>query len=379
MVSISKQSEPEQSKGAGVAIRAPGGGKIKKLLSMGGTFLTVVVLTGLLWVWAEQSQLKTKEIPLSFVLATGADSSLVLLSVNDGFGQEARDDTATGGKRIREVKVVFEGTRNRLRELQADRQSGKLKLLSYLSEVTYGTGEHKIAVIDLLNANDELRARGITVVKAEPENIRVTLDKWVRIKIKLALKAKAQGQRFNASIEPPEIEVGVPSTLKDVLQPEELLVDLVGADPERITPGMKVPATVSGKLGGFAVRPTLLKVIVTLRPRKQSDDKLEGLPLYAILPVDMINKYNVMFGEDADKIVNVTVVGPTAELEKLKTASQEKVRAYIRLGSKHIKSPSMDGYYTITVEFELDEDVHEVDVSGSPKTVKVRLEKKPTD
>ncbi len=379
MVSTSKQSEPEQLKGAGVAVRASGGGKIKKLLSMGGTFLTVVVLTGLLWVWAEQSQLVSQEIRLSFVLDTGADSSLVLLSVDDGSGQEARDDTATDGKRIEMAKVIFKGTSNRLSELQADLLSGKLKVQCYLSEVTYWAAEHKIPVIGLLNANDELRERGVTVVEAEPENITVKLDEWVRIKIKLALKAKAQGQRFEASIEPAEIEVEVPSTLKDVLQPEELLVELVGGDPEKITPGMEVLATVSRELGGLTVRPALSEVIVTLRPRKQSVDKLEGLPLYAILPVDYIGKYDVVFGEDAEKIVDVTVVGPAAELAKLKTASQEKVRAYIRLGNRHIKSPSMVGYYTITVEFELDEDVHEVDVSGSPKTVKVRLEKKPTD
>ena len=44
---------------------------VKKLLSMGGTFLTVAVLTGLLWVWADQAQLLEQDIPrLAFTLAT---------------------------------------------------------------------------------------------------------------------------------------------------------------------------------------------------------------------------------------------------------------------------------------------------------------------
>ena len=379
MVSTLNPSKPEQSKGAGVAVRAPGGGKIKKLLSMSGTFLTVAVLTGLLWIWAEQSQLVKQEIHLSFVLATGADSSLVLLSADDGSGQKVLDDIATGSKRIKRAKVIFKGTSNRLRELDADLQSGKLKLQSYLSEVTYWAGEHDIPVIDLLNANDELRDRGVTAEKAEPENISVTLDKWVHIdKIKLALRNTPKSQRFRGRIDPPEIAVQVPSILQDSL-PEKLLVDLMGEIPEKITTEVRVSGTVLEELGGLPVKPALSEVTVILLPREQSVAELGPLLLYAVLRVDMIGKYDLEFEKAADKVVVVNVVGPAAELDKLKTASQEKLRAYIRLGPKHIKSISMEGYYTITVEFELDEDVHEVEISGSPKTVKVRLVKRPTE
>jgi len=332
------------------------------------------VLTGLLWVWADQSQLRIQEIDLSFVLATGADSSLVLLSVDDGSGQAAMD-TGTGGKRIK-AKVKFRGTRNRLTELQADLQSGQLKLLSYLSEVTYGTGEHSIAVIDLLNTNDQLQERGVTAVEAEPASITVDLDEWVHInKIKLALRNTAESQRFQARIEPAEIAVDVPSRLKDAL-PEKLLVEL-GEIPEEITSEVTVSGTVSRELQGLPVSPELLEVAVTLEPREHRTDELGPLELKALLPADMIGNYELKFEKGADRVVDVTVVGPASELDKLKSASQEKVWAYIRLGTKHTKP--MDGYHNVTVEFELDDDVHGVEISGSPKTVKVRLERKPTD
>jgi len=374
MASASNPSGPEPPKGAGIAVRAPGGGKAKKLLSMGGTFLTVAVLTGLLWVWADQSQLLIQEISLSFVLATEADSSLVLLSVDDGSGEAVPDDTATGGKRIT-AKVSFGGTRSRLTELQADLQSGQLKLLSYLSEVTYLAGKHSISVVDLLNANDELRDRGLTVMEAEPVYITIELDEWVLIdKIKLALRDTPKSQRFQPRIDPPEIAVQVPSSLEDNL-PEELLVEL-GEIPEKITSEETVSGTVSTELGGLPVRPALSTVTVILQPRKQSDAELGPLPLYAVLPVDMIGKYEVKFEKEADKKVDVKVVGPAGELAKLQMPPQEKVRAYIRLGTKH--TILMAGYYTVTVEFEFDDDVHGVKISGPPKRVKVRLEKKPT-
>ena len=336
----------------------------------------MAVLTGLLWVWADQSQLVIQETDLSFILATGADSSLVLVSVDDDSGQEALDDITTGSKRI-EATVSFKGTRSRLRELQVDWQSGKLELLSYLSEVTYRTGKHDIAVIDLLNANDELRDRGVTAEKAEPENISVTLDEWVDIdKIKLALRDTSDSRRFRAVIDPRAMAVRVPSSLRDTL-PEELLVEL-GPVREKITPGMEVFGTVQSELQGLPVRPEFAKVTVILHPREQRNAELGTFPLYAVLPVDMIGKYTVEFEKDADKFVEVSVVGPASEVAKLQTPPQEKVWAYIRLESKDIKSTSMEGYYTITVEFELDDSVRGVDISGAPKEVKVWLEKNPT-
>ena len=367
-------SGPEPPGGAGITVRAPGGGKGKKLLSMGGTFLTVAVLTGLLWVWADQSQLLIQEIGLNFVLATAADSGLVLLSVDDGSGQRVLD-AAGDGKDIK-AKVKFKGTRSRLRELRADLQAGQLQLVSYISKDSYWATTDKIAVIDLLNANEELRDRGVTIMESEPASITVELDKWVLIeKIRLALKDTAEGQRFQARIDPPAIAVQVPSSLSRP-PPVELLVELEQI-PQKITSEMKVSGTVSRELRGLPVRPALSEVTVILLPRKQSPAKLGPLPLYVSLPVDMIGKYDLKFEKEADKVVVATVVGPGSELDKLKSASQEKVRAYIRLGSKHTKP--LQGYYTVTVEFEFDDDVREVEISGAPKTVKVRLERKPTE
>lgn len=370
MVPTSNPIGPEPSGGTGVIVRPPGRGKIKKLLSMSGTFLTVAVLTGLLWVWADQSQLVNQEIGLSFVLATQAESGLILLAVDDG-SEEAVENTAAGGKRIK-AKVSFKGTRSRLRELQVDLHSGKLELRSYISAGGYWATADEIAVIDLLNTNDQLQERGVTALESEPANIKVELDKWVRMeKIKLVLK----DTRFQALIDPPEIAVLVPSSL-EATRPEELPVLLVAPVPENITPGMKVSGTVSKELRGLPVRPVRSEVTVILQPREQSYAKLGPLPLYAVLPVNMIDKYDLRFDKEADKVVEVSVVGPASELAKLQTPPQEKVRAYIDLGPQHTKFT--ETFPQVTVRFEFDDNIRGVEISGPPKTVKVRLEKKPT-
>ncbi len=373
MVSASNPSGAESSRGARVSVRAPGGGKIKKLLSMGGTFLTVAVLTVLLWVWADQSQLVSQEIKLSFVLATEDQSGLILLSENDG-SVEAEPDPATGGQRIK-AEVRFKGTRSLLRELQVDLHSGRLKLRAYISADSYWAKADKISVIDLLDGNTELRERGVTVVKAEPENISVTLDKWVPIKIKLALKDTSGSQRFAATIEPAEIAVDVPSSLMDSL-PEELLVEL-GEIPDKISSGEILTGTVSRELGGLPVKPALSEVAVILEPRKQDTIPLGQLQIRVSVPANMFGDYKLVWADSARKVVDVFVEGPTAELDKLRIAPQEKVRAYIDLDLQHTR-PTVT-FYQVIVRFEFEDDVRGVKISGSDKhTVKVRLEKRPT-
>ena len=366
--SASGTESPKRAANTGPASSGQG----KKLLGMTGTFLTVAVLTGLLWVWADQSQQVVQEIRLSFVLATEAESSLILLGVDDGSGQ-VPPATDTGGRRVK-AKVKFSGTRSRLRELQTDLQSGGLELLAYISAGSYWATADKIAVIDLLNANDELRDRGVTVVQAEPANITVDLNEWVDIdRIKLALRNTAESQKFQARIDPPEIAVQVPSSLKDAL-PEELLVEL-GQIPEKITPNLTLSGTVQSKLAGQPIRPKPAKVTVILQPSEHRTISLRPLQITVGMPAEMIGVYDLEWKNPASKFVEVKVEGPTAELDKLKSAVQEKVRARIDLGLTH--AMPTEAFYQVTVQFEFI-GVHGVNLAGPERTVKVRLKRKPT-
>ena len=347
---------------------------LKKLLSMGSTFLTVAVLTGLLWVWADQAQLLSQDVPLVVLtVATAAQSPLIIMSVSDDSGKEA-SEAPGGGKRV-EAKVKFEGTRSRLRELQSALQSGRLELLAYLSEAVYKAGTHKIPVADLLNANEGIRDRGVTAIETEPAEISVVLDKWVRMeRVKLAVKDPAETPRFQASIDPPEIAVQVPGSLKNQLerQPQTLLVELTQI-PDKIPANLEVVGTVSTKLAGQPVRPERSKVKVILQPIEQAKAKLGPLQIYAFIPPDMIGTYYPEWDDEANKVTEAEVIGPQAELDKLKTAAKEKVRAYIDLSATHAEPT--ETYYTVTVQLWFSEDVRNVKLVGPAKTVKVRLRK----
>ncbi|NIA07454.1 MAG: hypothetical protein GWP14_07450 [Actinobacteria bacterium] len=345
----------------------------KKLLSMGSTFLTVVVLTCLLWIWANQAQLLSQNMRVVFTVATAAESPLIIMSLEDGSGKEAPETTA-GGRKVT-AEITFKATRSRLRELQSDLLSGELELFVYLSERVYLPGNQTIIVADALNANDKLRDRGVSVVSAEPTEIKVVLDTWVRVeKVKLKLKKPAETANFQAYIDPPQIVVQVPASIKDDLQvnPQPLLVKLTHV-PDKISPNLEVSATVSTKLGNHTVRPERSTVKVILQPIEQDKEKLGPLQIRVCLPPDMIGSHIVEWEEKADKMVEVELIGPRVELNKLKAAGKEKIMAFIVLGSTHAEPT--ETYYTVPVQFWFGEDIHQVKLVDPEKTVKVRLKK----
>ena len=345
----------------------------KKLLSMAGTFVTVAVLTCLLWIWANQAQQLKESIPVLFTVATAADSPLIIMSLDDGNGQEAQEAGA-GGRKIT-AEVTFKATRSRLRELQRDLKSGELELFTYLSERVYLPGSRTITLKDELNINDELLDRGVIVDSVEPAAIKTVLDEWKRLdKVKLEIKKDSEAVNFDYYIDPPEIAVQVPASLMDDLKvnPQPLMVELTRV-PEKITPNLEVSGTVSNKLGNITVRPERSTVKVILQPIEQDREKLGPLQILVNLPPNMVGSHVVEWEEEANRMVEIEVVGPRVELAKLKAAGKEKIMAFIVLGSTHAEPT--ETYYTVPVLFWFGEDIHDVKLAGPVKTVKVRLKK----
>lgn len=345
----------------------------RKLVSMLSTFLTVAILTCLLWIWANQAQQLKASVPVVITVATAADSPLIIMSLVDAGGQEA-DESSGGGRRV-ETEVTFKTTRSRLRELQRDLKSGELELFVYLSERAYLAGEQKINVADELNTIDELIDRGVLVDSVEPAEIVVVLDEWEWLNdVKLELKKPPEAVNFEHYIDPSQMAVQVPASLMDDLRvnPQPLMVELTRL-PEKITPNMEVSATVSTKLGNYTVRPERSTVKVVLQRIEQDREKSGPLQIYASLPPDMIGSHVVEWEEEASRMVEVELIGPRAELNKIKAAGKENIMAFIVLGSTHAEET--ETYYTVPVQFRFGEGIHDVKLDGPAKVVKVRLRK----
>lgn len=347
------------------------GGKMSRLLNMSGTFLTVAILTVLIWVWAEQSQLDEQHILVPMTLSSEADSVLILVDVDAGMGQPSAE-TADGGKRIR-PKVKLRGTRSRIRELVSDLQSGKIELRIYLSESAYSAGEYPLSVVDLLNADESLRDRGITAIEADPARITVDLDEWVVEKVRLMLKGVSDNPRFQASINPPEISVEIPSRVAAQSTSRLMLVELTQL-PAKISPGLEVEGTVIPELQGHKVKPKKSKVRVTLQPIEQQTERISGLEIAVVLPSEMVGAYDLEWESEASKVIDIKVAGPPGEVDKLKISPKKYIRAYIELSSLDAEPTETYPPVTVRVDFR---GVSDVKLAEPEKTVRVRLRKKP--
>ena len=83
----------------------------------------------------------------------------------------------------------------------------------------------------------------------------------------------------------------------------------------------------------------------------------------------MIGTHTLEWQQEGDKMVVLNVVGPPAELNKIKPGSG-KVKAFISLSATH--AGSAETYYQVPVQLWFSEDIHDVKLAA-PKTVKVRL------
>ena len=342
-----------------------------KLINMAGTFLTVAILTVLIWVWADQSQLDEQQTQVPITLATEAESNLILMDVDTGTGHPAVE-AAEGGRRIR-PKVKLKGTRSRLRELRSDLQSGKLELRIYLSESAYGAGPYQdVFILDLLNADETLRDRGITAVESSPEKITVDLDKWVPERVRLTLRDTDESRTFHATIEPDEITVAVPSRYASSGQPRPMEVDLDPL-PDEITPGLKVEGTIRPNVADYGIKLEKTKVSVTLQPIEQQTETISGLEIRALLPPDMIGAYTLKWENPASKFIDIKIAGPPGEVDKVRISPDKHIRAFIELSSQHAEPTATYPQVTVDISFV---GVRDVKLAEPRKSVKVRLERK---
>ncbi len=107
--------------------------------------------------------------------------------------------------------------------------------------------------------------------------------------------------------------------------------------------------------------------------KRQDKEKLGPLQILVVVPAAMIGSHIVEWEEEANRMVVVELVGPRAELNKLKAAGKENIMAFIVLGSTHAEPT--ETYYTVPVQFWFATDIHEVKLADPSKTVKVRLRK----
>lgn len=276
------------------------------------TAVTVVVLTGLIWVFAERA--KTMSADLAVEVRLGETPQDLLVRFLAGTSQEEQE---LGPDEYMTVKLTVEGPARRIGSIK----DGSYEVVGAVLDVGKlgldAEGDHQVAVLhDLFNQGVQLKDAGgfLTVKRAEPAFLRVRVNKLV----KKSLPVNVYDQDKTAKLAVEQLEpVSVDAYVFGDQQPE---VAVLLRPEQRLEAERKTIAAT----GQVALPTGLLSVAVQVKLAEASGPWERGViqspRLSVVMPYNQQLQYRVVI-EDLDSILQ-------AYLPIKFRGSVEAVRAY---------------------------------------------------
>ncbi len=296
------------------------------LLAALRTFLWVVVITVLIWVYADLQMTEQKNISASLRVHAGSSTNLVLLKP---------DEAVNLNFRIKGNRYAIDTLMNRLAKAgwQLDFDvAGKL-----------GPGRHRELTAELLGGLPEI-GPGLQVLSASPRDLEIQLDELRPLKAIPVDVDVVGGEAEDLKLEPQRVDLLVPATEMGRLDPERLRLKTRAVDLGRYDVGTEVkdlpvevlpPTDIQGvrlvsptlrasfKVGWQAYKDYTVRVNVNMPESWTSDGTWEKYRLEIKLPEPWTRR--------------IKVLGQRIDLDRLK---QEDIQAYVELveAAKDIKS-----------------------------------------
>ena len=271
------------------------------------TGIVVVLVTLLVWVFAENESLRTQPLEVSVRLeATREDR---LLTPASGAGREAWD----GG-----VRLVVEGSVASVERLRTQVIEGVTLRAGEQLQLQEGDNS-----VDLATALQRHRAfAGVTVREAEPRSLDVRVDTLEEIELPVA--GVAEDVELTAAPSPGVVRVRAPRRLIEALPDgataqARLTPAMLASAPEgrlEVIPGVRVfaPEPLGGR-PGVTITPPAVDVSVTLRSRS-AFTVLATTPVHVRLPAAELGDWDVSI-VGASVLRDVRVSGPKDLIERI--------------------------------------------------------------
>ena len=342
-------------------------------------FLWVVLVTLVIWVYADLEKTNTATLRATLRLTNGDSSRLVLLGPVDA----GRHDVT--------IAIELRGSQGNLSDYEQEiKKSGGV--IEYDLTTHHGAGVHTIAVADLLAQTEAVKKAGLTVEKASPPTVSVELDE-AHDEPEAEIVFQSSGATYSqAEVNPPKTGFRVSKRLWMSRQGSEAPklrtypVDLSKVATDQPIAARIEPTVAIGPGERIPVLPDVREVRVTVKVSDRTEEKTLKVPVRLLTPYTWAqpegtwDRFDLNI-EDRDRpnwLVEVTVSGPKRAVEKIQ---QQHILAYVVLTDDH-KSPSGTGH-TPTILVRLAEtpvdirEIRDVKLRVSPSTLPVRLTPEP--
>ena len=325
----------------------------------------VVLVTLLVWVYADMDVAEDRSFRATAVLTTGGSQDVELLTAGEV-----------------EVKFSLRGTRRSLRSFQEqlDQHHGRIE---YDVSVNYLPGSNSISFEDLVNQGEVLNRLNLSLITAAPSNINFILNQRVTERALVDLDY-----------------TGAKLTSDPIIEPSQVLLHLTQVDLDNIrrtlgegqpirlkTKQLNLAAAPAGQPhteqvevlpppASFPVRLDPSRISVTFQIDQRTATQTLTVNVQAAAPsswpeADGAWKDYVLVKKDPSEWRRqITVSGARKDVEKLK---QEDPEAYVAL-TDHDKAP-VAGWLTRTIEFRFPSGM-DLQVLGEPAVVNFKLEKR---
>ncbi len=313
------------------------------------TLFTVIVLSCLIWVYADQITTEYMTAPVTLEVAPAGGSNLIVKLISPQNGQ---------------IEVTFAGPRARLERLKNDLQ-GKFKFIYYV------TPEKKFEPIITKDTIEIIRSQlkemypTITVSAVNIPRIKIAVDKYIYVHMPVKVIAGTITSSEPVII-PNRVKVKLPLSVYKKLSDEQKVIT-IDIEPElrkhiqnqEIDREFPIPQ----QLAGQAIETEPTRVRVKLKIKQQFARKEIKRPIQVLLPVGLESKYIV---ELRDKEIIVPVIGPVDLINNLK---DQDVVPYIELVPADL-ARSGNSYFPRRVKFLLPEGI-QLDESKLPRQPEV--------
>lgn len=294
------------------------------------TILLVTLIAALVWVFAESESLTSRKVKAEILFEVEPDSARII----------DLPDNATGRER---VDVVIEGSTGAVSEAEA--MLGRLvRLRPGMEGVSAEPGERVVNLRTAIANWPDLRELGVTVVRVDPESVRVKVDQIVDREIKVVVEAPDVLLDGAPEMRPSTAKLVMPQSAAAMLTAESVARARVSPESlARLVPGrretvanvpLSPPAEIAG-IRGVRIEPARAEVQLTIRS-KDSAIVLPSVPVQVKLAGSEAGRWEITIPEDDKFLTDVEVRGPSEMIDRIK-AGELTVTAFVSLSFEDLE------------------------------------------
>lgn len=293
------------------------------------TITLVTFVSVLIWAFAEGQSVQT----------VWTEAEVEFPTVVDGYSLRVLEEPGWG-----QVNLQVEGSTSSLEELESD-LGRAIRLEPGMEGVPRESGEHTVDLRQALRAHPVFRSRGVAVVSAEPESVRVAVDELTTIQADVRVDAPVEEiAGAPEAVEVSAAAVRLPKRAADALEAPPVVIARVRPEEvARFDPGR--PVTLRGvrlepgpQLAGvqpLEIIPAQVDVRFVVRSKTETTT-VQTVPVELRIGPDLLREWEVEVPPEEQYLKDVRVTGPAELIEQIR-ANQLRISAYVRISYEDVQ------------------------------------------